>query len=196
MCGRYVVFTDKEIYEMNQIIKEVNDKYGEDSMPSGEIFPTNRAPVFVAAEGGYGTELMTWGLPQYKGSGVIINARAETAKEKRTFNDALRLRRCVIPSTGFFEWTHDTAIKKEKYLFNQPDSPMLYMAGLYNPMPGEDLPRYVILTTEAYDSMREIHDRMPVILHKDEILDWITQPKFVNEALFRVPQELSRKRVG
>jgi putative SOS response-associated peptidase YedK len=196
MCGRFIIMSDQDIEEIKDIAREIDRKYGEGSMPSGEIFPTNKAPVFVASENGYGAELMTWGLPQYKGSGVIINARAETVQEKRTFQDALQLRRCLIPSTGFFEWTHDTAKKKEKYLFNQPDSPMLYMAGLYNLIPGEEMPRYVILTTTANDSMQEIHDRMPVILSKEEIGEWITQSGFANEALLRVPQELLRKRVG
>ncbi len=196
MCGRYIILTDQDIQDIKDIAREIDQKYGEGSMPSGEIRPTNRAPVFVATEGGYGAELMTWGLPQYKGSGVIINARTETVAEKRTFKDALQLRRCVIPSTGFFEWTHDPTKKKEKYLFNAPGCPMLYMAGLYNYVPGEELARYVILTTAANDSMREIHDRMPLILNKDEIRDWIMAQTSINEILFRVPLLLKKQKAG
>ncbi len=196
MCGRYIVMSDKEIEEIQNIAREIDRKYGEGSMPSGEIFPTNTAPVFVKSESGYGAELMTWGFPKYQGSGVIINARAETAREKRTFSDALAARRCVIVSTGFFEWTHTPGQKKEKFLFNDPHSPVLYMAGLYTPPAVGELPRYVILTTAANESMREIHDRMPVILRKDEIADWVSHRGIVNEVLFRVPMRLEKRLVG
>lgn len=190
MCGRYVILTDKDIQEIKDIARAIDEKYGAGSMPSGEIRPTNQAPVFVANGDGYGAELMTWGMPKYKVPGVIINARAETATEKRTFKDALQFRRCLIPSTGFFEWTHNPAKKKEKYVFNAPDSPMLYMAGLYILVPGEELARYVILTTAANDSMRGIHERMPVILQKSEIKEWITQQNFAHETLHRIPPRL------
>ena len=135
-------------------------------------------------------------LPEYQGSGVIINVRAETASEKRTFSGALAARRCVIPSTGFFEWTHTQGQKKEKYLFNDPQSPLLYMAGLYTPAPDGALPRYVILTTAANESIRDIHDRMPVILRKEEIGEWVARREQVNEVLFRVPIGLEKRLVG
>ena len=197
MCGRYIVMSDKEIEEIRNITREIDRKYGEGSMPNGEIYPTNTAPVFVKSESGYGAELMTWGFPKYQGSGVIINARAETASEKRTFSGALAARRCVIPSTGFYEWTHTPGQKKEKYLFNDPQSPVLYMAGLYTPASAAgELPRYVILTTAANDSIREIHDRMPVILRRDEIEDWVARRERVNEVLFRVPMGLGKRFVG
>ncbi len=153
--------------------------------------------MFVKSESGYGAELMTWGFPKYQGSGVIINARAETASEKRTFSGALAARRCVILSTGFFEWTHTPGQKKEKYQFNDPQSPVLYMAGLYTPasVAGE-LPRYVILTTAANESVRDIHDRMPVILRKEEIGEWVARRERVNEVLFRVPMGLEKRLVG
>lgn len=196
MCGRYILLSDKEVEEIRNITREIDRKYGKGSMPSGEIYPTNTAPVFIGSESGYSVELMTWGFPKYQGSGVIINARAETAKIKRTFADALTSRRCVIPSTGFFEWTHTPEQKKEKYLFNDPHSHILYMAGLYAPPVAGELPRYVILTTEANESMRSVHDRMPVILRKEEIEDWVSRRECVNEVLFREPMRLDKRLVG
>ena len=191
MCGRYVIFTQGERDEINQIIREVQEKYGDDSMHTGEIFPTNNAPVYAAQEGEVQAALMTWGLPQYKGGGVIINARAETVGEKRTFVQAIRNRRCVILSSGFYEWTHNTA-KKEKYLFNVPNEQILYMAGIYNLQPN-GRPRFVILTTVANDSMRMVHDRMPIILQKNELQDWITYPSAADEILHRVPAQLIKE---
>jgi hypothetical protein len=72
-----------------------------------------------------------WGFPNFRSkSGVIINARAETALDKKTFRESLLSRRCVIPSTGFFEWTKTGA--KKKYLFRETGKSLLYMAGIYN----------------------------------------------------------------
>jgi len=194
MCGRYVIFTDREIEEVKEIIRDISNKYGEGSMATGEIYPTNRAPVYVAKKGRYGAELMSWGLPSFKGSGVIINARAETAMEKPIFKSALETRRCIIPSTGFFEWGEVKGEKKKiKYLFNLPDSHMLYMAGLYNQ--GPDEPRFAILTTAANRSMIEVHSRMPLILRKNEIENWLYNKESVMEFLHKTPPELVRQKV-
>ena len=121
---------------------------------------------------------MFWGFPKWKGSGVIINARAETAADKPMFRSSLAARRCIVPSTGFYEWKHSGDKKqKDKYLINLPDTPMLYMAGIYNyyhESDGQQLPRFVILTTAANNSIAPLHDRMPVILSSAEKKDWLS----------------------
>ena len=194
MCGRFL--TDIDIAEMKAITDLIQQKFGEDAVKTGEIFPTNNTPVFVAEGGLFKTTWMSWGFPQYNGSGVIINARAETAPEKRTFKTALETRRCVIPSTGFYEWKkNQDAKKKDKYLFNLPNDPMLFMAGLYNINQG-GLPSFVILSTNANESMQDIHDRMPVILQKLELEMWINEPSSVMDILHRTPYELNKLMVG
>lgn len=99
---------------------------------------------------------------------VIFNARAETVEEKKTFRQSLFTNRCVVPSTGFYEWDE----QKKKHLFRLPGEQTLYMAGICKEYDG--IQRYVILTTAANNSMKAIHDRMPVILPKDKILLWAT----------------------
>lgn len=100
---------------------------------------------------------------------VIFNARAETVEEKKTFRQSLFTNRCVVPSTGFYEWDE----QKKKHLFRLPPGEQtLYMAGICKEYDG--IQRYVILTTAANNSMKAIHDRMPVILPKDKILLWAT----------------------
>lgn len=71
---------------------------------------------------------MSWGFPKWDGKGVIINAKSETASEKN-IKQSLLQRRCVIPSTGFYEW-NNAGKSKEKYLFRSETSPVLYMAGI------------------------------------------------------------------
>ena len=111
-------------------------------------------------------------------------AEAETAEEKKTFKDSLLKRRCVIPSTGFYEWDKS----KQKYLFNIQGSNALYMAGLYNFF--KDEPRFIILTTSANSSVSSIHHRMPVVLEKQQIEDWITDTDKAVSILHNTPPSL------
>lgn len=178
MCGRYAFFTDRELQEIDEIIEKISDDIKRDKMKTGEIFPTNVAPVFVPQKDIVTPKLMTWGFPNFRNKGVIINARAETVKEKKLFGSSLRERRCIIPSTGFYEWDGD----KKKFIFNMPDSQMLYMAGIYNQFEGEN--RFVILTTEANSSIADVHNRMPVVVPKDRIEDWIMDLELVDNILY------------
>lgn len=168
MCGRYVLFSDPEMAEIRQIIEEVQQKH--EDIKTGEIFPTNKAPVLLQENGKLMPHAVKWGFPSFHNKGVIINARAETVPEKPMFRKSLEGKRCIIPSTGFYEWSHDGG-PKTKYQFNLPDGGALYMAGLYNDFGGER--RFVILTADANESMRGIHDRMPVVLARQEMDQWI-----------------------
>ena len=170
MCGRYTTFTDEENAELEKIIDEVNQKNKDQQVKIGEIFPTNPAPVLLARGEELSAELMVWGFPNFYNKGVLINARSETAAEKKTFAAPLKTRRCVVPAAGFFEWSHGGGEKK-KFLFGLPDKKTLYMAGLYSEYDGQM--RFVILTTAANDAMAPIHDRLPVILHRDEAWGWV-----------------------
>jgi putative SOS response-associated peptidase YedK len=126
-------------------------------------------------------EAITWGFPHFRGSGVIINARAETAHEKPMFRKNLALRRCLIPSTGFYEWAGENKKSKQKYLFKLPDDPVLYMAGLFNDFDG--VRRFVILTTQANQSVVDIHDRMPLVLLRAELNGWLRDPHLARDIL-------------
>jgi putative SOS response-associated peptidase YedK len=193
MCGRYTVFTEDEVIEMRDILSEVNQRYiGSlelSAMKTGEIFPTNVVPVLAAGAGGLEARLMTWGFPKWQGSGVIINARAETAMEKPLFRNSLERRRCIIPSTGFYEWKHeDGKTRKDKYLITLPGEEMLYMAGFYDSFTdksGKPYAGFVILTAEANESMSPLHDRMPVILSAGQRGQWLSNPAGAAEILVR-----------
>nr|WP_242596096.1 SOS response-associated peptidase family protein [Enterococcus plantarum] len=103
---------------------------------------------------------------------MLINARSETVTEKKTFAKAFKSTRCVFPTTGFYEWEAN----KEKFLFTEQDSKAVYLAGFYKRF--EDGNRSIILTTGANESMRMIHDRMPVILPRESIDQWILDEEF------------------
>lgn len=185
MCGRYSLFFDDEYdHDISEMIKLIKKKYAQTDVKPGEIFPTNTAPVLIEKGSAIAPVPYTWGFPNFRNKGVIINARAETAEEKKTFKDSLLKRRCVIPSTGFYEWDKS----KQKYLFNIQGSNSLYMAGFYNLF--KDEPRFIILTTEANSSVSSIHNRMPVILEKQQIKDWITDTDKAVSILHKTPPSL------
>ncbi len=201
MCGRYSIFTEEEIIEIREIISEINQKFGhETKLKTGEIFPTDTAPILALSDNSIQAQPMTWGFPRWDKKGVIINAKAETALEKNMFRAALLGRRCVVPSTGFYEWQHvDGKAKKDKYLIRLPDTAALYMAGIYNLFrrpDGSEAPVFVILTTEANESVGPIHDRMPVILSRDEKEQWLRDTSGIDRILKRAGPALIISKVS
>lgn len=186
MCGRYN-FTVEQNEEIMEILEKLNKKFQGKEVRTGEIFPTNEAPVLIGEQKEVSPVLSAWGFPKFDGKGVIINARSETAFEKRMFRDSLLNRRCIIPSTGFYEWDSE----KKKYLFRMEGTNTLYMAGLYSYYKEEM--RYVILTTEANESIKDIHNRMPLVIPKREIETWIMEDGAANELLKRVPPQLVKE---
>ena len=184
MCGRYQ-FTAEQCEEIRQIADAIQRKYGKESWAPGEIRPANYAPVLVAASDSPVPQLMKWGyqLPNT----LVINARAETAAEKPLFRESIGTRRCLIPSTGFYEWD----ISKRKYLFTLPEEPVLYMAGLYDRRGSEDC--YCILTTAPNASMRPIHDRMPLVIPPRKMQAWLIDGTAALSMLSMQPPELMRQ---
>lgn len=167
MCGRYSLAPD-ESAEIAKIVAEVQSRFGATSIQTGEIFPTNAAPVLLPSGQEIAPRPMGWGFPSFRGKGVIINARGETALDKPMFRKSLLERRCVVPTTGFYEWAKD----KTKYKFHLPGRDVLYLAGLWNSFQGEE--RFLVLTTAPNDTIINIHDRMPVLLTEDELTPWLS----------------------
>lgn len=189
MCGRYN-FTVEQNEEILEILEKLNAKFQGKQAKTGEIYPTDAAPILIADQMEITPTLSNWGFPKFDQKGVLINARAETAFEKKTFRDSLINRRCIIVSTGFYEWDKN----KVKHLFLEEGSNVLYMAGLYANYRGES--RYVILTTEANESVREVHTRMPLVISKREIGEWIMNQNATSDYLKRIPPQLISKAVS
>lgn len=163
-----MLFENTNSEEIRKILNILQKKQG-GPIRTGEIFPTNKAPVFVLENNKVQPELIRWGFPPFKGKSVIINARAETLQQKQMFRNPLVTGRCVIPSTGFYEWSHDS--QKQKYLFNVSATVALYMAGLYARFDNEY--RFVIVTTAANETMLSVHNRMPLVLTHVGVSQWI-----------------------
>ncbi|WP_270578106.1 SOS response-associated peptidase [Anaerostipes caccae] len=182
MCGRYFI-TEETIRKAEELVKTI------DLSLAGrrEIYPSQSAPIIIKRGEEYASELCNWGFPRYDKKGLMINARSETALERRMFRKSLIERRCLILATGFYEWDRE----KNKIAFYKESSPVIFMAGFYRPdEDGGD--RFVILTTQANQSVREIHERMPIIVEERDIEDWFGDETF-EHLLYKKPENLSHE---
>ena len=140
------------------------------------------------ADAGLGAELLQWGFPGFDKGKLLTNARAESVKDRPTFADSYAARRCVLPAAGFYEWDK----KKEKVIFTVPENRILYLAGIYRPY-GEEK-RFVVLTREANASMAPVHDRMPLILSREEVRPWVNGGNEADDILAKVLPKLRAER--
>ena len=187
MCGRYL-FSTQEYKKFQQIVRDAqrrsNGQHNELNFPAGDIAPTNEAPVLIASGDKVVAEFQRWGIPGWRG-GMMINARAETVCVKPMFRRSMAAQRCVIPASGYYEWDAG----KHKYFFQLPGKP-IYLAGIYDNIEGINC--FVILTTSPNETVKDIHDRMPLILNHDQVRPWLTDAQLALSLLTIVPPALQR----
>src|SRR5438270_4354141 len=134
--------------------------------------------VLTVGDFGAGLEarLLTWGLiPSWSTDGKgFINARAETLEERPSFSDSFRLRRCLIPADGFFEWKR-TGREKQPFYFQVDDEMPSAFAGIWDTWSnrGNGVTSCAIITTGANELVDELHDRMPAILLPEVQYAWL-----------------------
>lgn len=178
MCGRYTLYASpSELAEIFRIdadaIPDLPDRYN--------IAPTDPGLVVRNPSAGAGREpaLLRWGLvPHWVDDPddfpTLINARSETAREKASFRDAYRRRRCLVPASGFYEWQKRNG--KQPYHFRRVDRRPMALAGLWERWErGGDrvLESYTILTTDANELVEPVHPRMPVVLDGPSAEAWL-----------------------
>lgn len=188
MCGRVELDLEISNPAMRRLRELLKSKFPDEQISSGEKYPSDLLPILMRGEENIDLMLMRWGFPMHGNSRQVINARSETAADKTMFKDSLNQRRGILPTTGFYEWTHDG--KKKKYLFRLPQETMLYLAGIYNSYGDEQ--RFVILTQEANNSVADIHNRMPVIISQNEITPWLLNNNLAIDLMRHSRPQLSR----
>ena len=174
MCGRYSFAVEDAL---------ILERFGVRVRTAIYITRYNCAPsqnlAVIANDAPDTLKFFRWGLiPFWAKDGTIgnklINARAETLIEKPSFKTAFRNRRCLVPATGFFEWKHTpTPIPWHITLKNR--EPFCF-AGLWDKWisaDGENIHSFTIITTSPNKLVEQIHNRMPVILHRDDEQRWI-----------------------
>ena len=192
MCGRYYV-DDETAREIEKLIRQMDERKRQESLQAvsqiaaGDIYPGKAAPVLSGKDGSICCGWQRWGFPGFEGKKLIFNARCESALEKPMFRDSILHRRIVIPASWFYEWNP----RKEKNTFCRDDRSVLFMAGIGRRY--EDGEHFVILTTAANASMEPVHDRMPLILERQEITEWMLDDTKTEGILHKVPCLLERK---
>ena len=187
MCGRY--HFSAELLDEIRDLTEQKDWKLELGVLDRDIHPGDTAPVITAA-GDQGGSLRAcrqkWGYPGPGGKGLVFNARSESVFEKRMFRDSESQRRAAVPVSWFYEWNKN----KEKFTFTKEGSRILFLAGFYGRY--EDGDRFVILTTQANASMAPVHSRMPLVLEREQVREWILDSKKTKELLGQEPPRLAR----
>ena len=185
MCTRYYMESSPELRPYVEKAKESSltmklvTRLGRPLREAGDVRPTDIAPVIAPSSKKHSPAVfpMVWGFTNPRGGSPIINCRTETAGSKQFWQDSWRQRRCIIPASYYFEWSSEyrTDGTKQKYLLQPKDSNITFLAGLYRfeERNGLQIPVFTVLTIEPGESIRFIHDRMPVILPVERVRDWI-----------------------
>lgn len=184
MCGRYYV-DDETAREIEKLVKEIDNKINRENL-TGDVYPTSQAVVLINKDRQVMPVWQRWGFQDFQKKGVIFNARSETVLQKPMFRESILCRRAVIPCSGFYEWSKN----KEKAAFYRENSSTMFLAGFYHH--GEE-DRFVILTTNANPFVVPVHDRMPLILEKSEIRDWLSPEEAFRDMLAERQTPLKRR---
>lgn len=181
MCGRFTQQQDPA--ELAGAFEAELDDTGRE-LDGGRynVAPTEDVHVVVERERRRVVSAFRWGLvPAWADDLRVgsrhINARAETVLYSPAFRTAVRLRRCLIPADGFYEWQHRGG-GRQPFLIRRRDGDPLAFAGLWSLWrdPGQDewLRSCAIVTTTPNELMAELHDRMPVVLARESWSTWLS----------------------
>jgi putative SOS response-associated peptidase YedK len=177
MCGRFAQRSDPK-----RLAKEFNVAEVPELEPRYNIAPTQDILNIRQTEDEREAVFLKWGLVPSWAKDItigakLINARSETITEKPSFREAFKKRRCIIPANGFYEWQR-TGGRKQPFFFQMKDERPFGFAGLWEKwqgIGGQVIESCTILTTEANEVLRPVHDRMPVILHSGDYELWLNE---------------------
>jgi len=176
MCGRFAFFAKGQFgYESLQLPERPPfERYN--------IAPTQKIlAIRTSSETGRPEwALLHWGLvpswsKESKTKHLLINARAEGIETKPSFRGPVRHRHCIVPASGFYEWRRQGA-GKQPYFVRPTADEVFALAGIWDRWEGkqgEVIESVAIITTSANELMQPIHDRMPVVLEKENLAEWL-----------------------
>ena len=145
-------------------------------------YPSNQIPVIKMNNNQLTGDLVKWGYRLFDNK-LVINAKSETLNQKALFKNDLINHRCIIPATGFYEWDEH----KQRFSFENPQHKLLFMAGIYREFNNQK--EVAIITTNANESMENIHSRMPLIFNYLQMIEWL-ENKNVTSLLKIKPESL------
>ena len=187
MCGRFGLFVTSEVLEEYFALVELG------VAPELRYNLTPSQPVAVVREhdGKRRLDALKWGLVPFwaKDAAIghrLVNARLDSLASKPAFREAWQRRRCLIPASGFYEWSEPTGGRKRPHFIRPADEPLFALAGLWERWrtpAGEKLETCVIVTTDATAELAVIHDRMPLLIPRDAHALWLDPRTGLDDAL-------------
>jgi putative SOS response-associated peptidase YedK len=182
MCGRYThKLSWKQIVELYRLTmpEEPPENFEGESY---NVAPTDVMPIIRPAGNGRELVMAAWGLIPFwakvsKPSFSTINARADRVQTAPTYREAFKTQRCLIPTTGWYEWLKLDVRTKRPFHF-QPKAQPFAFGGVYDWWKGDgkEIISFSIVTTAASPSTRQYHDRMPLVLEEGQFEDWMREP--------------------
>lgn len=193
MCGRFTLTDPSDALARLFEAVPANDL---PDVPNYNICPTNRIHAVTLEGGQRRLRPLRWGfIPHWakkeNDGPLLINARAETIAEKPAFRAAARERRCLVPATGFYEWTKDGAGNRLPWYIRPVSHETMAFAGIWQDWSdGEtSLTTCAIVTTGANQTIGRIHHRMPVIVARDDWPLWLGEAGKGAATLMAAPPE-------
>ncbi|SNZ14004.1 Putative SOS response-associated peptidase YedK [Terribacillus aidingensis] len=196
MCGRFTLLTPwEELLRTYDAVSEI-----ESLEPSYNIAPTQQIAAIIHDGKKRKLGSLRWGLippwaPDKKIGSKMINARAETLQEKRSFKKAFQKQRCLIPADSFYEWKTEDGKKQPMRIQHKDKTPFAF-AGLWEKWQDDDgssICTCTIITTEANSFMQQIHHRMPVILPANSQAIWLDRNEQDTETLQQILEPFSEE---
>lgn len=187
MCGRFGLFVTPEVLEeyfsLDDLVAAVEPRYN--------LTPGRAVAVVREHEGQLRLQPLQWGLIPFWAKDAtigrkLVNARLDSIAEKPAYREAWQRRRCLIPASGFYEWSEPKDGRKRPYFIRPGSEPLLALAGLWERWrtpEGEKLETCVIVTTDANAQLAPIHDRMPLLIPRDAHALWLDPRSTVDDML-------------
>lgn len=197
MCGRFTLYADPDFINDNFELENGMDLNIE---PRYNIAPTQPVLTLVQGKKKMRAGYMNWGLiPSWAKddsfASKMINARSETLQEKRSFQGLFGKRHCIVAANGFYEWKK-LENRKQPYYIKLQNNDLMLFAGLWDRWKksnGEEIISCTVLTTDSNEKMKDLHDRMPVIMTRENMSRWLQCTKAnldeIKELLIPYPSE-------
>jgi putative SOS response-associated peptidase YedK len=173
----------EEYFALDDLVAAVEPRYN--------LTPGRAVAVVRERDGKRSLDALQWGLIPFWAKDAtigrrLVNARLDSVAEKPAYREAWQRRRCLIPASGFYEWSEPRGGRKRPYFIRPQDEPLLAIAGLWERWrrpTGEKLETCVIVTTDANAQLVDIHDRMPLLIPRDAQALWLDPKSGLQDVL-------------
>ena len=185
MCGRFTLeYSWAEIHDAINLIPV--SAAGRNDPPRFNIAPTQEVGFLSKKDDEVVVRDGRWWLVPFWAKEIpkfpLFNARSETAHEKSSFREAFKSKRCLIPASGYYEWTKADDGGKDPHLIHLPEKEPFLFAGLWAHNSNLDITSCTILTAEAHPNISHLHHRMPIVLNESGWTGWLSPETSVEDA--------------